>query len=96
MADTTAVLEKARALVATPASRARWPDSAPAFDALIGISELRRGEIENCVMHPNAMRCIFPVAGLGRHEMPSGSEHALAALTEALTSRPGDLGCGGW
>ena len=91
MADTTAVLEKAHALVATPASRARWPDSATAFQALIGISELRRGEIENCVMHPNAMRCIFPVTGLGRHEMPSGSQHALAALAEALASRPGDL-----
>jgi hypothetical protein len=91
MANTTAVLENARAVVSTPEGRERWPGSVAAFEALIGISELRRGEIENCVMHPNAMRCIFPVTGTGRHEMPSGSQHAMAALTEALAARPDDL-----
>ncbi len=61
------------------------------FDALIGISELRRGELENCVMHPNADRCIFPVSRAGQHEMTSGAEAALAALSRAHAGLPDDL-----
>ena len=64
-------------------AKAKEPDRFMAglsmFDALVGISEMRRGELENCVMHPNASRCIFPISGAGRHEMTSGAEGAMAS-----------------
>ena len=64
----------------------------PGFlDSLIGIAELRRGELENCVDHRNAARCIFPITGAGRHELTSGSEAAAAAFLEVLKKAPNDL-----
>src|SRR6476469_4088110 len=61
------------------------------FDALVGISEMRRCGLEKCVMHSNASRCIFPIACAGRHEITSGAEHAMAAYERALATSPDDL-----
>ena len=61
------------------------------FDSLIGIAELRRGELENCVEHRNAARCIFPIRGEGRHAQPSGSENAAKAFLDVLEKTPDDL-----
>ena len=91
MAKATELLERARGVVATMKSFDQVPGGPAEFDALIGISELRRGELDNCLMHPNASRCIFPVTGAGMHEMKSGSEGAMMAFQRALTAMPDDL-----
>ncbi len=91
MRKATALLEKARDIVAQAKEPDRFMGRPSMFDALIGISEMRRGELENCVMHPNASRCIFPIAGAGRHEIKSGAEHAMAAYEGALAASPDDL-----
>jgi hypothetical protein len=61
------------------------------LNALLGISELRRGELENCVHDRNASRCIFPLSVPGQHEHTSGAEAALTAFLEALSHDQGDL-----
>jgi hypothetical protein len=91
MGEATSLLQKARDEVAASAAHNTFPGGPSMFDGLIGVSELRRGEIENCLMHPNAQRCIFPITGMGRHDMPSGSEHAMASFERALAASPNDL-----
>ena len=91
MAQTTELLEKARRSLLDSRGSTSFTGGPSMFDALIGVSELRRGELENCVMHPNAARCIFPVSVAGRHDMPSGAEHAMAAFERALEQSPDDL-----
>ena len=91
MGKATALLEKARDIVAEAKQPDRFMGGPAMFDALVGISEMRRGELENCVMHPNASRCIFPISGTGRHEMTSGAERAMAAYERALAASPDDL-----
>ena len=91
MGKATALLEKARDIVAGAKDPSRFMGQPSMFDALVGISEMRRGELENCVMHPNASRCIFPISGTGRHEMTSGAERAMAAYERALAASPDDL-----
>ena len=91
MAKSTALLETARDIVAKSKELERSSGGPAMFEALVGISEMRRGELENCVMHPNASRCIFPIAGAGKHEMTSGAEHAMAAYERALAAAPDDL-----
>lgn len=49
-----------------------------------GVANLRRGEIDNCVLHHNAQRCIFPVAGGGVHQDQTGSRRAIEFLTRAF------------
>ena len=91
MSEAVRHLRKAGAVLATPQGADRLSASPGFFESLIGIAELRRGELENCVEHRNAARCIFPVAGAGRHAQPSGSEAAVEALLAALKEAPNDL-----
>ena len=66
--------------------------AAPGFlESLAGIAELRRGELENCLDHRNPARCLFPIAGAGRHEVTSGSEAAARAFLDVLEQSPDDL-----
>jgi hypothetical protein len=74
------------------------PPAHPAFtairghlEALLGVLQLRRGELENCVHDHNAERCIFPVRGGGRHAQPSGSAAALEYFLKHLRRNPDDL-----
>ena len=38
-----------------------------------GSRHMRRGELDNCLMNPNADRCLFPVRPGGLHHSPRGS-----------------------
>jgi hypothetical protein len=49
-----------------------------------GVANLRRGEVDNCVLHHNAERCIFPVAGRGVHKDLAGSTRAVEFLSKAF------------
>ena len=84
-------LAAARAIAATPGGRRQFPGMAPVLEGLIGVAQLRRGELENCVMHPNASRCIFPITGAGRHEQTAPADAAFAAFMTALQALPDDL-----
>src|SRR6185295_13344795 len=44
--------------------------------AALGISHMRRGEVENCVTNRNADVCIFPLTAAARHRLRSGSQRA--------------------
>jgi tetratricopeptide (TPR) repeat protein len=57
----------------------------------LGVAELRRGEIENCVHHHNAERCIFPIRGGGVHTDRSGAKAAVEYLGKVLARDPSDL-----
>jgi hypothetical protein len=61
------------------------------LEAALGVLEMRRGELENCVHDRNAARCIFPIEGAGRHEAPSGSARAIEHFRASLKANPGDL-----
>ncbi len=72
----------------------RFPDLVPArsyLAALLGVTELRRGELENCVGGHASASCIVPIAEAGRHHMPSGSQNAAKYLTAYLREHPDDL-----
>ena len=62
------------------------------LEALRGVAELRRGEIENCVACCNESSCIVPLAAAAIHRQPSGSRAAIEHFTRYLRQRPEDLG----
>ena len=79
----------ARAQVADPEQPAL---SRANLEALRGVAELRRGEIENCVACCNESSCIVPLAAAAIHRQPSGSRAAIEHFTRYLKQRPEDLG----
>ena len=91
MAESVALLRRADAVLAS--QRGDRPLRAgPGFlESLVGIAELRRGELENCVAHRNAARCVFPIEGEGRHAQTSGSQNAVRAFLGVLDKTPADL-----
>ena len=61
------------------------------LEELLGIAELRRGEIENCLQSHNARSCIFPIRAEGRHKLVSGSEAAIRHFLKYLEMDPQSL-----
>ena len=59
--------------------------------ALLGVTELRRGELENCFQGHAAASCIVPIQEAGHHHAPSGSQNAITYLTAYLGEHPDDL-----
>jgi hypothetical protein len=59
--------------------------------ALLGVTELRRGELENCFQGHAAASCIVPIREAGHHHAPSGSQNAITHLTAYLSEHPDDL-----
>jgi hypothetical protein len=57
-----------------------------------GVTALRRGETENCVMCRGESSCIIPIAPAAVHTNPSGSQLAIRHFTEYLAQFPDDLG----
>jgi len=62
------------------------------YEALLGVTALRRGEVENCVECRNEESCIFPLAAGAFHQKTSGSREAMARFTAYLQKRPEDIG----
>ena len=58
---------------------------------MTGLSYLRLGERENCLLNHNADSCIFPIQGGGIHLHERGSRGAIAHLAAQLEQFPGDL-----
>lgn len=57
-----------------------------------GISALRRGENENCILCRGESSCILPISPKAVHTNPEGSRLAIQYFTEYLAEFPDDLG----
>ncbi len=70
-------LESGRdALAAYPALRPRFLGLLEA----LGVADMRRGEIDNCLVNPGADRCLFPLRPGGHHHDAAGATAALRAI----------------
>ncbi len=56
-----------------------------------GVSALRRGENDNCILCRGESSCIIPIAPAALHTNPTGSRLAIRHFTEYLTQFPDDL-----
>jgi hypothetical protein len=56
-----------------------------------GITALRRGETDNCVMCRGESSCILPISASAVHTNPEGSRLAIRHFTEYLDRFPNDL-----
>jgi hypothetical protein len=68
--------------------------SAPLLYSLIylqGVTSLRLGETENCVMCRGENSCILPLQPAAQHTMQTGSRQAIKHFTEYLKQFPDDL-----
>jgi len=86
-------LDEALAEVETalaPLDLATRSDAAFFYRAL-GIIQLRRAEVQNCVQRHNADCCIFPLRGDGIHSLREPALRARDAYLAALAREPGDL-----
>jgi hypothetical protein len=53
----------------------------------LGVTYMRMGETENCLLNPSATSCILPIRGAAVHTKQSGSRQAIAAFTDVLKMR---------
>jgi hypothetical protein len=82
-------LERARSLaVANDEMAARWLYSIEYYQ---GVSSLRRGENDNCIMCRGESSCILPISRAAQHTKPLGSRTAIQHFTEYLHKFPDDL-----
>jgi hypothetical protein len=56
-----------------------------------GVTALRRGETDNCIMCRGEKSCILPLAAAAVHTNPTGSRLAIRHFTEYLLQFPDDL-----
>jgi FG-GAP-like repeat/ASPIC and UnbV len=56
-----------------------------------GVTALRRGENDNCVMCRGESSCILPISPAAVHTIPAGSRLAIQHFTEYLNVYPDDL-----
>jgi hypothetical protein len=83
------VLEKAHAFVNSDPNYLR--ESLYTILYFQGVTSLRRGENENCVMCIGQGACILPIAPSAVHTKPDGSQTALQYFTQYLDQFPDDL-----
>ena len=57
-----------------------------------GLTSLRRGEDENCILCRGESSCILPISPAAVHTNPAGSRQAIVHFTEYLEQFPDDLG----
>ena len=66
-------------------------DFALELEERLGITQMRRGEVDNCIKNHNAKSCIFPISREGRHNQPTGSQLAVQHFSKYLEQKPEDL-----
>jgi len=62
-----------------------------ALEEMLGAAHMRRGEVQNCMLDPNADRCLFPVLAGGRHRQVDGVSVAADQFAKYLEIAPDDL-----
>jgi hypothetical protein len=85
-----AVLNEARALAESDQALAEQMLYSVVF--FQGVSALRRGETENCILCRGESSCILPIAPTAVHTNPEGSRLAIGHFLEYLERFPDDLG----
>ena len=65
------------------------------LQVLLGLSYLRLGEQENCIVHHNIESCLLPIRGAGVHQIERGSRAAIEEFLGVLQRNPGDLSAAG-
>ncbi|MEM8995723.1 MAG: CRTAC1 family protein, partial [Acidobacteriota bacterium] len=91
--------EMAAAIDAVHGLVGRLPERAPdgstahweTMHRVLGILELRRGEVENCLRHHHREMCVFPLSENARHVEEDGAKKAFAHFVKFLELRPDDL-----
>ncbi|MEX2141874.1 MAG: CRTAC1 family protein [Pirellulales bacterium] len=83
------VLAEARDLVETDAPLAQQTLYSVIY--LQGVTALRRGENDNCILCRGESSCILPIAPSAVHTFPKGSRLAIKHFTEYLDRFPDDL-----
>jgi len=71
-----------------------YPDLEPRYlthKEIVAITNLRRGEIANCLAMPGSDRCLFPLRPGGVHQHLDGAERALKLFTSYLEDDPDSL-----
>ena len=58
---------------------------------LVGVSHLRDGEQQNCILRHTIDSCLLPIGSLGVHQVPEGSRAAAAEFLAVLAENPHDL-----
>jgi hypothetical protein len=90
----TAIVHLTRARRDLAEFLADFPETGTLHQSLtesLGAAHMRRGEVQNCMLDPNAERCLFPVLAGGRHQQTAGASAAATHFLEFLQSDPGDL-----
>jgi len=59
--------------------------------SLYGVTHLRKGEVDNCVLQHNHESCFLPIQGGGIHTAQAGSRKAIEVFTQLLKEFPDDL-----
>ncbi|MGH9799753.1 MAG: FG-GAP repeat domain-containing protein, partial [Blastocatellia bacterium] len=58
------------------------------LDEILGVVNLRKGELDNCVHNHNAETCIFPLSKQAEHKLTAGSSAAVGYFKSFLNKRP--------
>lgn len=61
------------------------------MDEILGITNLRKGELDNCVHNHNAETCIFPLSKQAEHKLTAGSSAAVTYFKRYLSRKPDSL-----
>jgi hypothetical protein len=65
-----------------------------ALEERLGITQMRRGEVDNCIKNHNMKSCIFPISREGQHSQPTGSQLAIQHFSKYLDKpEPQSAGC---
>jgi hypothetical protein len=72
-------------------ARPEFAEDLISLDEILGVISMRKGELENCVHHHNAERCLFPLTKQAEHQLTAGSSAAVIDFKRHLTKRPNNL-----
>jgi tetratricopeptide (TPR) repeat protein len=61
------------------------------LEPYLGLSYIRLGEQENCIINHTAASCLFPIQPAGFHQLPAGSSQAIDIYQQLLKKNPDDL-----
>ena len=64
---------------------------AQSLDEAVGVTLMRQGEIDNCLVNPGADRCLFPLRPGGVHHSGAGALQAMDQFRTLLAASPADL-----
>lgn len=86
--DALAMLEQTRAIAESDAEIGR--EALYSIIYLQGVTSLRRGENDNCILCRGESSCILPISPAARHTRPEGSRAAIGYFLEYLEQFPDD------